>query len=117
MSDLLFSKNDSNVENQEDVWDDTALIRAYNKSINLINRKLNDKTAIENQKNKMEVEKMDDEEEEEYDEDEDDEQDNEEYDSDSINLRKKRENNAWKIGLLNIFYTIFYIKTLSFKFF
>jgi hypothetical protein len=109
MSDLLFSKNDSNVENQEDVWDDTALIRAYNKSINLINRKLSDKTAIENQKNKMEVEKMDDEEQEEYDEDEegDDEQENEEYDSDSINLRK-RENNAWKIGLLNIFYTIFY---------
>jgi hypothetical protein len=55
----------------------------------------------------MEVEKMDDEEEVEFDEDEesDDEQENEQYDSESINLRK-RENNVWKIGLLNIFYTI-----------
>ena len=104
MSDLLFSKNETDLENHEDVWDDAALIRAYNKSINLINKKLNDKTVIENQKNKMEVEKMDDEEEEEFEEDEkgDDEEENGEYDSDNINLRK-RENNAWKIGFLNIF--------------
>ena len=99
MSDLLFSKNDNNADNQEDVWDDTALIKAYNKSVSLINKKLNVKATTGNQKNQMEVEKMDEEEEEEKEEEEEDEE-YDEYDSEDASL-KKRENNAWKIGLKN----------------
>ena len=114
MSNVLFSKNDQ--EDQDDVWDDTALIRAYEKSVGLINKKLNEKSKSNlpssDQKRSDLDQDMNDEEDE---VDEDDEVDidveedlEEEYDENEtdykgsqlehLNLVKKKDLSEWKEG-------------------
>lgn len=44
-SSLLFTKDGN--ESQEDIWDDTALIRAYEKSVKSIREKLDSKLILE----------------------------------------------------------------------
>lgn len=126
MSNILFSKTDS--EKQDDVWDDTALIRAYDRSVKLINQKLNDKnhppkTNSINESHPMsrkqeiaeqeeeanddnnELDEEDDDDEDEVDADLDEEQE-EEYDEAELDLKqhpyetnlKKREIDDWKAG-------------------
>jgi len=113
MSNLLFSKTES--DNQEDIWDDTALIRAYERSVKQINKKLNIKPNFESKSQVKESQmNMDDQEMDEEDEDEDEEEDEEEEkdeDEDEENLNEgqqyqyasssnltKREIDAWKVG-------------------
>ena len=44
-SSILFNKN-SGEQCQEDIWDDTALIRAYEKSVKIIRKKIDAKLVI-----------------------------------------------------------------------
>lgn len=67
-SSLLFSKDGN--ESQEDIWDDTALIRAYEKSVKNIRKKLDSKLVLDTKNktneplNKSKEEETDDENEE-----------------------------------------------------
>lgn len=120
MSNVLFKKGD---QDDEDVWDDTALIKAYEKSVGLINKQLDEKgktqttsaVATSDQKRNALDEEMD--EEEDVDEEdevdaEDDEDLEEEYDEsetnykgyklENLNLIKKKNLNEWKVGDLCI---------------
>jgi hypothetical protein len=47
---VLFKKSDHSASSQDDVWDDTALIRAYEKSVNAIQKKINSGLNISDKK-------------------------------------------------------------------
>ncbi len=47
---VLFKKSDHSTSSQDDVWDDTALIRAYEKSVNAIQKKINSGLNISDKK-------------------------------------------------------------------
>ena len=52
---VLFSKNSQ--DSDEDVWDDTALIRAYEKSVESIKQKRNSRKVINVNKKEAELSK------------------------------------------------------------
>ncbi|CAF0871602.1 unnamed protein product [Brachionus calyciflorus] len=106
---VLFSRKNPN-ENSEDVWDDRALIRAYEKSIRKIKQEISKKT-VDNQEEKipndLDLDEEDDDEEE-YEEENEFEEENEGYyDEDEeeeqgsinaeVNDLKKRDPNDWKL--------------------
>ena len=99
-SHVVFSR--SNMENQEDVWDDTALIRAYEKSVRKIKKAISSKlnvseedTSKSQQKQSAIVAKTQDEDLEEEDDTEDYEDENEEEEEENEESTGEFD---WKVG-------------------
>jgi survival motor neuron protein len=98
-SNVLFNNSDIN-ENQEDIWDDRALIRAYDRSVKQVKDKLSGKNIssakiIEQYRGDDNDEE---EEESEYDEDDQDEVNSNEGDQDELSLKTKQNPKDWKVG-------------------
>ncbi len=53
---VLFKKGDNSTNSQDDVWDDTVLIRAYEKSVKAIRKKINSGLVISDEKKNFKVE-------------------------------------------------------------